>query len=86
MEEDADYIVEISGQPPVSGPFLEPKAATALHKKPYVSIEFVCCNAFARVYINDCQDAYEGRCPKCLKPLKLKIGAGGTDSRTFKAY
>jgi len=86
MDEDSDYIVEISGQAPVSGPFLESKEGAERHKKSYVSIEFVCCNVFARVYINDRQDAYEGRCPKCLKPLKLKVGPGGTDSRTFKAY
>ncbi len=26
-----------------------------------------------------------GRCPKCLKPVRLKIGEGGVDSRFFYA-
>ena len=85
-QEDADYIVELSGQVPVSGPHIEPQESATVKSKQFVSVEFVCCNAFARIYINSGKDAYEGNCPKCLKPLKLLIGPGGTDNREFKAY
>jgi hypothetical protein len=51
----------------------------------YVGIHFICCDVYTRVYINRDATAYEGNCPKCAKRVRLKIGAGGTDSRFFTA-
>ena len=55
-------------------------------KKKYLGLKFSCCGVYSRVYVNRDGTAYEGRCPKCLKPVKLKIGEGGTDSRFFEVF
>jgi hypothetical protein len=51
----------------------------------FVGVQFTCCDVYARVYINDERTAYEGRCPKCGKKVRLSIGPGGTDARFFSA-
>ena len=58
----------------------EPGAA-----RPYVSILFECCNVYARVYRRPDDDAYHGRCPKCLRPVRLRVGPDGTPARIFRA-
>lgn len=52
----------------------------------FVGIHFACCDAYARVYVNREGTAYVGYCPRCSKPVRLRIGPGGTDSRFFTAY
>ncbi len=49
----------------------------------FLGIRFDCCKAYARVYINSDGTAYEGRCPRCMRPVRFIIGSGGTDSRFF---
>ena len=51
----------------------------------FVGIHFVCCDMYARVYVNRHETAYEGNCPKCAKRVRLSIGPGGTDARFFTA-
>ena len=51
----------------------------------FVGVQFACCDVYTRVYINRDETAYEGRCPKCGKKVRLAIGPGGTDSRFFTA-
>jgi len=52
----------------------------------FVGIRFVCCDVYTRVYVNQTETAYEGRCPHCARPVRLRIGPGGTDARFFTAY
>lgn len=52
-------------------------------KKKYLGIMFNCCKVYNRIYENKDGNAYVGRCPKCLKPVKILIGEGGTGSRFF---
>jgi hypothetical protein len=53
--------------------------------KKYLGIHFTCCNVYVRIYRNKDQTAYEGRCPRCGKPVRVPIGNQGTSSRFFIA-
>jgi hypothetical protein len=55
------------------------------NRRRFVGVHFVCCDTYARVYINRGGTAYEGHCPKCAKKVRLIIGPGGTDARFFTA-
>ncbi len=52
----------------------------------FVGIHFACCDRYARVYINRDESAYLGRCPRCLRQVRLTVGPGGTSERFFTAY
>lgn len=52
----------------------------------FLGIKFECCGGiYARIYPNRKGDAYEGRCPKCMRAVRLGIGTGGTSARFFTA-
>jgi len=55
-------------------------------RRKFIGVKYNCCNIYVRIYANKEGTAYEGRCPKCFRPVKFKIGEGGTDHRFFEAY
>lgn len=55
-------------------------------QKKFLGVMFHCCGVYARIYKNKDGTAYVGRCPKCLRTLRVPIGEGGTDTRFFDAY
>jgi len=61
-------------------------SASLTDRKKYVGVRFQCCGIYQRIYVNKDGTAYEGRCPKCTKPVRLRIGEGGTTNRFFEAY
>ena len=75
MADPRDYKVEISSAP------ASPQGAAA--RRPYLSVLFNCCRVYQRIYRNNDGTAYEGRCPKCARPVRFAVGPGGTDSRFF---
>lgn len=54
--------------------------------KKFLGIMFKCCGVYGRIYENNDKTAYVGRCPRCMRTVKVKIGEGGTNTRFFEAY
>ena len=53
-------------------------------KRPFLGITFECCNTYARIYKNKEGTAYVGRCPKCMRSIRVPIGKGGSGQRFFR--
>jgi len=50
--------------------------------KPFLGVLFRCCGVYGRIYANAGGTAYEGRCPRCLHPIRVRIDAqSGVDTR-----
>ncbi|MGR3175087.1 MAG: hypothetical protein ACUZ8N_10865 [Candidatus Scalindua sp.] len=62
----------------------EPPVAVNSRKKKFLGIYFSCCNVYGRIY-NYSGKQYEGKCPRCLRHLTIKIGSGGVGDRFFIA-
>lgn len=63
----------------------EPAEGIDRNGRPYIGITFECCRVYARVYRNPGEPFYHGRCPKCLRMIRLRVGPDGTPSRFFTA-
>lgn len=55
-------------------------------KSSYLGIMFNCCNVYGRIQKNKDGTAYVGRCPRCMRTIKIRVGEGGTGQRIFNAY
>ena len=79
-----DYIVDINGlrrPKPESGA----SEAVKLRGRPWLAIQWKCCGVYSRIYRNKTGTMYEGRCPKCQRPVRVRVGPGGTNHRFFEA-
>ena len=76
-----DYKLEISGlnEPIDDGR----RAAGPAGPRSFLSVRFACCGAYQRVYRSPDGRHYEGRCPRCARPVRFVVGEGGTSARCF---
>ena len=56
----------------------------SLANRPYLQIQFDCCRVYQRVYRDRSGRFYLGRCPKCLRQIRFRIGPGGNSARRFR--
>ena len=56
-----------------------------LHR-PYLRVLFECCGVYQRIYRDPHGDRYTGRCPRCLRTIRFKVGPNGTAARDFAVY
>lgn len=55
-------------------------------KRAFLGIWFECCHVYGRLYKNKTETAYVGRCPRCLRPVSVRISkdGDGTSRRFFR--
>ncbi len=53
-------------------------------ERKFLGIFFACCNIYGRIY-NYSGKQYEGKCPRCLGRLTVRVGRGGVSNRFFVA-
>jgi hypothetical protein len=79
-----DYIVDIDGLKAPDGSGRDADAAS-FRGRPWLAVHWRCCGVYSRVYRNKAGTLYEGRCPKCGRPVTARVGPGGTSHRFFEA-
>lgn len=81
---EPDYILELGGREVND---TSPSAsANSLRGRPWLAVQWKCCGVYSRVYRNRAGTAYDGRCPRCGRPVHVSVGPGGTTARFFEAY
>src|SRR3989442_1167716 len=76
MSDPRDYKLDLSSIP-AQAPADEPSS----QPRPYLMIHFACCGVYRRIYRSADGLRYEGHCPKCARPVKFRVGEGGTEFR-----
>ena len=51
--------------------------------RPFLRIMFDCCHVYQRIYRDRAGRFYEGRCPRCLRSVRFKVGPNGISARAF---
>jgi hypothetical protein len=77
MPDSRDYKLDLSGD--------SSKSSTPINR-PFLSVQFACCGVYQRIYRAADGQSYQGRCPRCGKPVKFLVGDNGTDHRSFIVY
>ena len=63
-----------------------PNSGPQQPQRPFLGIHYVRCGTYGRIYQNKEGTAYVGNCPRCMHPVRVRIGAEGTGHRFFKCF
>jgi len=63
---------------------MSPSDSGSRSTRPFIGIQWDCCSTYTRVYREANGESYLGRCPRCNKRVRLRVEAGGTNSRFFR--
>jgi hypothetical protein len=58
------------------------EAKTYLNR-PFLRVYFACCRVYQRIYRDPSGSAYNGRCPRCLRPIRFRVAPNGVTARDF---
>jgi hypothetical protein len=75
--------LDLSSDPDDSGDPHAQAEQGAIGGRPFLGVRFLCCGVYSRIYADEARTAYRGNCPRCAKPVFVRIGPGGSDSRFF---
>jgi hypothetical protein len=53
--------------------------------RPFIGMHFDCCNVYRRIYLNRDGTAFFGHCSRCLRPVRLPVGPGGSSDKFWRA-
>lgn len=87
MPDEPAYILDLSADAAAAaeGGLASEHAAQETAGRPWIGIHFECCGIYNRIYRSPDGTAYEGYCPRCARPVRVKVGEGGTSHRMFRA-
>jgi hypothetical protein len=89
MANEPDYILDVEGieDDSTSGGGSRGNGnAASQGARSWIGVEFECCGVYQRIYRNRDGSAYEGKCPRCTRPVRVRIGPAGTSCRMFRAH
>jgi len=81
MTDPRDYKLDLTSLQPA-----DKEESTAAKGRPFLSVLFACCGVYQRLYRDPTGAFYAGHCPKCARPVKFKVGDGGTSARHFVVH
>lgn len=86
MPDEPPYILSVTGLDPRDEPSEDHTGAVdGRGVRHWIGVQFECCSVYIRIYRNRKATAYEGCCPRCGRPVQVKIGTNGTSHRMFRA-
>jgi hypothetical protein len=49
--------------------------------RPFLGMHFRCCGVYSRIFLNAAGTAFAGNCPRCARPIRIRVGEEGSTSR-----
>lgn len=83
MSGESEYHIDIISS--AEGDFDRQSPQSPGTSRPWVGVHFECCGTYRRIYRRPEDLHYVGHCPKCTRPITLRVGPDGVDARILRA-